>query len=57
MSIYRGMVFIISKGQWVNAHQMSEGFKGLARGNVAGIPNLIFLAMLVFLYFYHLTSQ
>jgi rhamnose transport system permease protein len=53
MAIYRGMVFVISKGQWVNAHQMSEGFKSLARGSVAGIPNLIFLAMLVFLYFYY----
>lgn len=53
MSIYRGLVFIISKGQWVNAHQMSEGFKNLTRGTLLGLPKLVLLAAVIFLFFWY----
>ncbi|MGE5582846.1 MAG: ABC transporter permease [Bacillota bacterium] len=53
MAIYRGFVFIISKGHWINAHQMPEGFKNLTRGSILGIPNLIFIALLVSFFFYY----
>jgi len=53
MAIYRGFVFIISKGQWINAHQMPEGFKQLTRGSILGIPSLIFIALITSLFFYY----
>jgi len=31
MTIYRGLIFVISEGKWVNAHEMSEGFKAFPR--------------------------
>ncbi len=58
MSIYRGFVFVLSKGKWVSAHEMSEAFRELPRGNLLGISNLLLIAVLsalVFAFFLHLT--
>ena len=33
LTIYRGMIFVISGGAWVNAHQMSAGLHGLPRAD------------------------
>lgn len=46
MSIYRGMVFLVSGGAWVNAHQMSPSFLGIPRAAVFGLPFLSWLAIL-----------
>lgn len=46
MSIYRGTVFIVSGGAWVNAHQMSPSFLGIPRALILGLPVLSWLAIL-----------
>jgi len=43
MNILRGMTYLISKGKWVSAYQMSAGFKNLSTGTTFGINNLIIL--------------
>jgi rhamnose transport system permease protein len=53
LSIYRGLTFAISGGAWVDAAEMPESFKLLARGTVLGIPNLVFAALVVALTFYY----
>jgi rhamnose transport system permease protein len=53
MSIYRGLTFIISRGEWVDAHEMPESFKLLARGSILGIPNMILVVLFVFVVFYY----
>lgn len=52
MTIYRGATFLVSKGAWVSAHEMTEGFKNLARGSILGVPNLLMTVIIVFLIFY-----
>jgi rhamnose transport system permease protein len=51
MSIYRGFVFVLSKGEWVSAHEMTEGFRELPRGTPLGMTNLLLSAVLVVLVF------
>ncbi len=46
MSVYRGMVFLISGGAWVSAHQMSESFRGFARFNILGLPSLVWIGVI-----------
>jgi rhamnose transport system permease protein len=45
LTIYRGIIFWISDGQWINAHEMSEGFKHLPRAVVLGLPMLSWIAI------------
>lgn len=40
MSIYRGVIFLLSKGGWINAHQMSPDFLNLPRSPFIGLPLL-----------------
>lgn len=40
MSIYRGIIFLLSDGGWVNSHQMSADFLGLPRASLLGLPLL-----------------
>ncbi len=47
MSIYRGMTFVISRGQWVTAHEMTESYMNLPHGNFLGISNLIWWGIVV----------
>ncbi|MDC7233193.1 MAG: ABC transporter permease [Spirochaetales bacterium] len=47
MSIYRGFTFVLSKGQWVTAHEMTEGYMNLPKGTFLGLSNLIWAAVLV----------
>ncbi len=47
LSIYRGFTFVLSRGQWVTAHEMTEGYMNLPHGNFLGITNLIWWAVLV----------
>jgi len=59
MSIYRGLVFVICKGTWVSAHEMTEAFREFPRRSFLGISNLIFIAILIivlFLIFLSLTK-
>lgn len=49
MSVYRGMTFLISDGNWINSHQMSEAFIDFPRALMLGIPVLAWLAILFIL--------
>ena len=53
MIIYRGSTYIISGGAWVDASEMPHGFKQIARGTILGVPNLIFIVIVVSLIFYY----
>jgi rhamnose transport system permease protein len=45
MSIYRGIIFLLSNGGWVNANQMSADFLGLPRATIWGLPVLSWCAI------------
>ncbi len=45
MSIYRGIIFLLSNGGWINSHQMSAGFLGLPRSTLLGLPLLSWCAI------------
>ncbi|EAR50604.1 putative permease abc transporter protein [Oceanicola granulosus HTCC2516] len=47
MTIYRGIIFVISDGQWVNSHEMSDAFKALPRAELLGLPVLSWIALVV----------
>ena len=47
LTIYRGLIFVISGGEWVNAHEMSDAFTGLPRADILGLPVLSWIAILV----------
>lgn len=49
MNVFRGLTFIVSKGKWISAYQMSAGFKGIATGSILGINNLVFIAIIIFI--------
>jgi rhamnose transport system permease protein len=46
LTIYRGLIFIISDGAWVNAHEMSAAFTGVPRAEILGLPVMAWLAVL-----------
>lgn len=45
LTIYRGMAFVISGGEWVNAHEMSPAFLDAPRTVFAGLPMLSWVAV------------
>jgi rhamnose transport system permease protein len=45
LTIYRGAIFLLSGGAWINAHQMSDAFKALPRAELAGLPVLSWIAL------------
>lgn len=47
LSIYRGLVFYYSQGNYVNAFEMPAHFKALSKGTPLGLPNLILIALVV----------
>jgi rhamnose transport system permease protein len=47
MTIYRGFIFLISDGKWINAHEMSEGFKAFPRQLILGLPVMSWIAIAV----------
>jgi rhamnose transport system permease protein len=46
MTIFRGTIFVISGGDWVNSHEMGEGFKAFPRAELLGLPMLSWIAIL-----------
>lgn len=53
MSIFRGFTFVLSKGQWVTAHEMTQGFMNLPQNRFLGVTNLIWSAVIVSLVLYY----
>ena len=47
LTIYRGLIFLLSGGAWINAHQMSDGFKALPRASILGFPLLSWLSLVI----------
>lgn len=47
LTIYRGLIFVISGGAWVNAAQMSPDFINLQRTVFLGLPLLSWIAIVV----------
>lgn len=45
MSIYRGIIFLLSGGGWVNANQMSADFLAVPRSELLGLPVLSWCAI------------
>ncbi len=57
LTIFRGIIFLISDGKWINAHEMTEGFKALPRADILGIPMLSWFAILTIAGFALLISR
>lgn len=49
MTIFRGIIFLLTNGSWVNSHQMSAAFKAFPRESVIGLPVLGWVAVIVML--------
>lgn len=47
LTIYRGLIFVLTNGKWINAHEMSDAFKALPRLDVAGMPVLSWLSLVI----------
>ncbi|NVP54942.1 ABC transporter permease [Mycoplana rhizolycopersici] len=47
LTIFRGSIFLLTGGQWINAHQMSDVFKGLPRADFLGIPALSWFSIAI----------
>ncbi len=47
LTIYRGMAFVLSDGQWVNAHEMTPDFLNLPRHVFLGLPILSWIAVAI----------
>ena len=45
MTIYRGVIFLMTNGKWINAHEMTVGFKALPRHVVLGLPVMAWVAI------------
>jgi rhamnose transport system permease protein len=57
LTIFRGLVFVVSGGAWVNAAQMSPDFIGLQRANLLGLPVLSWFAIAVAALFWVLMTR
>ena len=51
MTIFRGTIFVISDGKWVNSHEMSAAFKAFPRSELLGLPVLSWIAIVAVLVF------
>jgi rhamnose transport system permease protein len=51
MTIFRGIIFLISDGKWVNSHEMSPAFTGFPRAEIFGLPVLSWTAIAAILVF------
>jgi rhamnose transport system permease protein len=47
MTVFRGVIFLLTNGKWINAHQMSDAFKALPRDSFIGIPVLSWASIVV----------
>jgi rhamnose transport system permease protein len=57
MNIIRGLTYVVSKGAWVSAYQMSDGFKAIATGSVLGVSNPILIAVAINLAFFYFINH
>ncbi len=46
LTIFRGVIFLLSDGKWVNSHEMSDAFKAFPRTLLMGLPVLSWIAII-----------
>lgn len=47
LTIYRGLVFTVSGGEWINSFEMTQSFTALPRAVILGLPVLSWVALAV----------
>ena len=47
MTIFRGTIFVLTNGAWVNAHEMSDRFKAFPRSTFMTLPILSWFAIII----------
>lgn len=57
MTIFRGIIFLLSDGAWVNAHEMSPSFKAFPRTEILGVPVLSWAAILAVVLVYLMMTR
>ena len=57
LTIFRGIIFLLSDGQWINAHEMSPAFKALPRAEFLGLPILSWVAVTCVICLYMLLNR
>jgi len=45
MTIFRGIIFLLTEGKWINSHEMSDAFKAVPRAEFLGLPVLSWIAI------------
>jgi len=56
LSVFRGFTFVLSKGQWVTAHEMTQGFMDMPQNRFLGVTNLIWAAVIVSIVMYYVMT-
>lgn len=57
MTIFRGTIFLLSEGKWINAHQMSDAYKSFPRDSLLGLPVLSWISILAIVLMFGLISR
>ncbi|MBL4599169.1 MAG: ABC transporter permease [Rhizobiaceae bacterium] len=57
LTIFRGVIFLIAGGKWVNADQLSPGFIEMTRIQLLGLPLLSWFAIIIALLFFLVMSR
>lgn len=57
MTIFRGVIFLLTNGKWINAHQMTDGFKAFPRAVFLGLPVMAWIMIAIVLAFGVLVSR
>src|SRR5690348_6038167 len=47
MSLYRGAVFLVSGGSWVNAHEFGAGYLAFPTSRLLGLTHISWIAVVV----------
>lgn len=51
MAIFRGTIFLLSDGAWVNSHELSDPFKAFPRTELLGLPVMSWMAIFAVFFF------
>lgn len=57
MSIYRGLVVVVSRSRWVAYGDITAGFRLIARGSILGVNNLMFSAVIIAIVSYYFLNH
>jgi rhamnose transport system permease protein len=57
MTIFRGVIFLISDGKWVNSHEISAPFKAFTRAAFIGLPVMSWIAIAAVMLFTLVTTR